>query len=200
MSTIVTPSVNRPLRSILLNSTTHSTLPTTEDTHQPVNTVPATPRPAHHTPRPHLTITIPDEGSNTIGQGSRRRRQRREGSPPPPPPPPSNTPTVRLRPEPHAPSALRQGRALKRLSTNGALRPPCPRRRQRANHTAEVEFEDAATDRAFRVIRENDESTRRATAELQHAIDTDPYVWSESSFPANWVEYNGRVQHSEEPW
>ncbi|KAM5541707.1 hypothetical protein V8D89_004436 [Ganoderma adspersum] len=200
MSTVVTPSVNRPLRSILLNSTTQSTASTTDNTHQPANTVPSTPRPAHHTPRPHLTITIPDGAPHAIGQDSRRRRQRRGGSPPPPPPPPNNTPTTRFGTEPQAPSVLRQRRALQRLSTNGALRTPRPRRRQRANRTAEVEFENAATvDRAFRVIREDDEA-RRITAEFEHAIVTDPYVWSGSSYPANWVQHNDRVQHSEEPW
>ncbi|KAI1798414.1 hypothetical protein LXA43DRAFT_1107794 [Ganoderma leucocontextum] len=192
MATLTIRSANQPLQSILLNPTTNP-IPSTTESIQPPAATPSTPRPVHQTPRPRLTIAIPDEPHRVTGQGSRRPRQRRGGSPPPPPPPP-NTPTVRFSEEPHGPSAHRQQRAFQRLSPNGALRPVArPRRHRRANDA--IEAENAA--HQAHVV---EDDGWRTTAELEHAMLTDPYMWSRSSYPANWAEYNDRVQHSEEVW
>ncbi|PIL27323.1 hypothetical protein GSI_10470 [Ganoderma sinense ZZ0214-1] len=195
MSAFVVPSENNPLRSILLNPTTNATQSTTE----PPQSNPSTPRLTHETLRPQLSFAIPEGLHDAIGQGPRRRLQRRRGSPPPPPPPPTNTPTIQFGTEPQGPSLVRRRRALQKLSTNGALRPPRPRGRHGANSAIEVELENAAPDSASRAIPVDDD-TRRATAQLEHAMATDPYVLLRSSYPANWVVHNDRVQHSEEPW
>ena len=191
-------SVNQPHVSILLNGVTTSirTVPSTTENNDAPTT--STHGPAHNTPRPRIRIVVPDQPRRTASQGS--RRQRRRGSPPPPPSPPHNTPTLRFGAEPQGPSVQRGRRALQRLSSNGLLRPsPRPRHRQRANRTTALELENAGIVATNNNATNVQDDARRATTELERTMLNDPYAWSRESYPANWAEYNDRIQHTEEP-